>query len=48
MPEAHTEVRKFERLLELQAERDKAARTKRENAELDELATISAARLTRR
>lgn len=38
--EAHTEVRKFERLLELQAERDKAAADKRENAELDEFATL--------
>jgi flagellar protein FliJ len=43
--EAHTEVRKFERLLELQAEREKAARAKRENAELDEFATIRAARM---
>jgi flagellar export protein FliJ len=42
--EAHTEVRKFERLLELQAEREKVARAKRENAELDEFATIRAAR----
>jgi flagellar protein FliJ len=43
--DAHVEMRKFERLLELQAERDKAARAKRENAELDELATIRAARV---
>ena len=43
--EAHTEVRKFERLLELEAEREKVARDKRENAELDEFATIRAARL---
>lgn len=42
--EAHTEVRKFERLLELEAEREKTARAKRENAELDEFATIRAAR----
>lgn len=42
--EAHVEVRKFERLLELEAEREKAARDKRENAELDEFATIRAAR----
>ena len=42
--EAHVEVRKFERLLELEAERQKAAAAKRENAELDELATQRAAR----
>jgi flagellar protein FliJ len=42
--EAHTEVRKFERLLELEAEREKAAAAKRENAELDEFATLRAAR----
>lgn len=42
--EAHTEVRKFERLLELEAERAKAAQAKRESAELDEFATIRAAR----
>jgi flagellar protein FliJ len=42
--EAHTEVRKFERLLELEAERAKAAAAKRENAELDEFATLRAAR----
>jgi flagellar export protein FliJ len=42
--EAHVEVRKFERLLELEAERAKAAAAKRENAELDELATQRAAR----
>lgn len=45
--EAHTEVRKFERLLELEAEREKAARDKRENAELDEFATIRAAKVSR-
>jgi flagellar export protein FliJ len=43
--EAHTEVRKFERLIELEAERAKAARQKRENAELDEFATLRAARV---
>lgn len=37
--EAHVEARKFERLIELQEAREKAARDKRENAELDELAT---------
>ena len=42
--EAHVEARKFERLLELEEARAKAAREKRENAELDEFATISAAR----
>lgn len=42
--EAHTEVRKFERLLELEAERAKAARARQESAELDEFATIRAAR----
>mgnify|MGYP001291551683 FL=1 len=42
--EAHVEVRKFERLLELEAERQKAAAAKRDNAELDELATQRAAR----
>jgi flagellar export protein FliJ len=42
--EAHVETRKFERLLELQEEREKVARDKRENAELDEFATIRAGR----
>lgn len=42
--EAHTEVRKFERLLELEAEREKAAAQRRDNAELDEFATLRAAR----
>jgi flagellar FliJ protein len=42
--EAHVEVRKFERLLELEAERTKAARAKRESAELDEFATLRFAR----
>jgi flagellar export protein FliJ len=46
--EAHVETRKFERLLELEAEREKAARDKRENAELDEFATLRAARVTQR
>ena len=45
--EALTEVRKFERLIELEVEREKAASRKRENAELDEFATIRAARVTR-
>lgn len=42
--EAHVEVRKFERLLELEAEREKVAADKRENAELDDFATMRAAR----
>jgi flagellar protein FliJ len=37
--EAHVEARKFERLIELEEAREKAARDKHENAELDELAT---------
>jgi flagellar FliJ protein len=41
---AHTEMRKFERLLELEAAREKAAAAKRESAELDEFATIRATR----
>jgi flagellar export protein FliJ len=45
--EAHVEVRKFERLLELEAEREKRAAEKRENAELDEFATMRAARVVR-
>ncbi len=42
--EAHVEVRKFERLLELEEEREKAAADKREMDELDEFATMRAAR----
>lgn len=42
--EAHVEARKFERLLELEAARAKAAREKREDAELDEMATMRASR----
>lgn len=41
---ALTEARKFERLIELEEAREKAARNKRENAELDEFATLRAAR----
>lgn len=37
---AHVEVRKFERLLELETEREKTKREKREAAELDEMATM--------
>jgi nucleoside-triphosphatase THEP1 len=46
--EAHTEVRKFERLIELDEQRAKALVEKRENAELDEFATLRAARLSQR
>jgi flagellar biosynthesis chaperone FliJ len=42
--EAHTEVRKFERLIELEEQREKVKREKREDAELDEFATLRAAR----
>jgi len=41
---AHVELRKFERLLELETERKRTTRAKRENAELDELATLRFAR----
>ena len=43
--EAMVETRKFERLIELEEAREKAARDKRENAELDEFATLRAARI---
>lgn len=42
--EAHVEVRKFERLIELEEQREKAKREKRENERLDEFATMRAAR----
>ena len=42
--EAHVEARKFERLIELNDEREKAAAEKREAAELDEMATQRAGR----
>ncbi len=45
--EAHTEVRKFERLIELDEQREKVKREKREDAELDEFATLRAARQMR-
>jgi hypothetical protein len=38
------ETRKFERLIELEDAREKAAMEKRENAELDEFATMRASR----
>ena len=48
MTEAHIEARKFERLIELEEARERAAREKREAAELDEMATLRAGRATRR
>jgi|CXWL01.1.fsa_nt_gi flagellar export protein FliJ len=45
--EAHVEMRKFERLLELQAERDKATADKRDADALDEMATMRAGRAVR-
>lgn len=42
--EAHVEARKFERLIELEEARQKTAREKREDAELDEMATLRAGR----
>ncbi len=42
--EAHVEMRKFERLLELEEAREKVKREKREAAELDEYATLTAGR----
>lgn len=46
--EAHVEMRKFERLVELRNERDRIARDKREAAELDEMATQRAGRVSPR
>lgn len=42
--EAHVEMRKFERLIELDEAREAAKRAKREDAELDEMATLRAGR----
>ena len=42
--EAHVETRKFERLIELEETRARAALEKREDAELDEMATLRAGR----
>jgi hypothetical protein len=42
--EAHVEARKFERLIEREEARQKAAREKREDAALDETATLRAGR----
>lgn len=41
---AHVETRKFERLIELEGQREMARREKRESAELDEFATMRAGR----
>jgi hypothetical protein len=46
--DAHVEMRKFERLLELEAERAKVREDKQEADELDEFATIRAARQTQK
>lgn len=42
--EAHVETRKFERLIEMEQARVRAAQEKREDAELDEIATQRAGR----
>jgi len=42
--EAHVEARKFERLIELEDARQMRLREKREDAELDEMATLRAGR----
>jgi flagellar export protein FliJ len=41
---AHVEARKFERLIELDEVRERMKRSKREDAELDEMATLRAGR----
>ncbi len=46
--EAHVEMRKFERLIELEEQRAAARRAKREDDELDEMATLRAGRATSR
>jgi flagellar export protein FliJ len=46
--EAHTEVRKFERLIELDEQRRQALAEKRENDELDEMTTLRAGRALQR
>lgn len=43
--EAHVEARKFKRLIELEEKRQKLTQEKRESAELDEFATMRAARV---
>jgi flagellar export protein FliJ len=42
--EAHVEMRKFERLLEIQDERERVLQERREDAEMDERATLQAGR----
>lgn len=42
--DAHVEMRKFERLLEIQDERERVTRERREDAEMDERATLRAGR----
>jgi flagellar export protein FliJ len=42
--DAHVEMRKFERLIELEEKRERAVREKRESAELDEFATLRSTR----
>ena len=44
---AHVEARKFERLIELEEARAKTLADKRENAEMDDFATMRAARVPR-
>jgi hypothetical protein len=46
--EAHVETRKFERLIELEEARQKVQRDKREDAALNEMATMRAGRQTQR
>ncbi len=46
--EAHTEVRKFERLIELDEQRRQALAEKRENDELDEMTTLRTGRALQR
>ncbi|MBY0563887.1 MAG: hypothetical protein K2P58_06845 [Hyphomonadaceae bacterium] len=43
---AHVEVRKFERLIELEEARERARREKREDSELDEMSTLRHVRKT--
>lgn len=45
--EAHIEVKKLERLLELQQERERKAAAKREDDQLDEMATLRAGAMMR-
>jgi flagellar protein FliJ len=45
--DAHVEMRKFERLIELEEARERARAEKHEDAELDEMATMRAGRAVR-